>query len=223
MESYRANKVLFVTSVFSLMILAIGTTFSFFTVSQRSKYDAVIVEADKISLSLNLSPLYTGKSLIPTNDEDIMTAYNQECIDDNGKGACLAYEIKISNFNKGQDIVGKINFDVTDIEHLSYMVLDANDNSIYLNKTSIKNGVTEGMSLGPHFILTNGTELLPTTRNFIILIWLTNLDRDQTPEDAGGTFTASVTYESVYGSKMTGYIKGTGEENGEVSEVGEPE
>lgn len=222
MESYRANKVLFVTSVFSLMILAIGTTFSFFTVSERSKYDAVIVEADKISLSLNLSPLYTGHSLIPTNDEDIMTAYNQECIDDNGKGACLAYQIKVSNFSKGQDIVGKIKFEVEGIEHLSYMVLDEN-NLPYLNKISIKNGVTEGMSLGPHFILTNGTELLPTTRTFTVLIWLTNLDRDQTPEDAGGTFTASVTYESVYGSKMTGYIKGTGKENGEVSEVGESE
>lgn len=222
MESYRSNKFLFVTSVISLMILAIGTTFSFFSVSQRSTYDAVVVQANKISLSLKLTPKYTGYSLIPTNDVDIMTAYEQECLDKYDRGACLAYEIEVSNYSTGQDIIGKINFDVTGINNLSYIVLDEKD-EVYLGKTPIKNGVTERMSLGSNFILTNGTELLPTTKKFTILIWLTNLDRDQTEEDAGGTFTASVSYESVYGSKMTGYIKGTGEENGEVSEVGETE
>jgi hypothetical protein len=66
MESYKANKFLFITSVLSILILGIGTTFSFFTVSNRSKYDAIQVEANKIQLALALNPIYTGHKLIYT-------------------------------------------------------------------------------------------------------------------------------------------------------------
>ena len=216
MESYRANKFLFVTSVLSILILTIGGTFSFFSVSTKSKYDAVKVNADKIELALAISPIYTGHKLIPTNDEYIlnMTAYKNKCLDIYGYGACLAYNLEISNFNRKQDMIGKIDFEVNGIKNLSYIVLDENGKK-YLEKTSIKNGITENMSLGEHFILDDATETSPSTRNFTLIIWLTNLENeDQTDIDAGGSFTAAVSFESViYGSKLTGTIAGYEEEN----------
>lgn len=206
MESYRANKFLFVTSVLSIMILTLGTTFSFFTVSNKSKYDAVKVEADKIELALSIEKLYTEHKLIPTNDEDINKAYNNECKDIYGYGACLAYTIEVSNFSSEQDLIGTIDFDVTGIDNLSYMLLDEN-NSEYLQKQKIEDGVSENLSLGKNFILKDATESKPSTRTFTLLIWLTNLDKNQNETDANGSFTASISYESViFGSKLTGTV-----------------
>lgn len=218
MKGNKANIFLFTTSVLSMVILLIGATFSYFSVSSQSKYDAVAVEANKIRLAFSISPKYTGYKLIPTNDTDIMKAYENKCLDIYNNGACLAYELEISNFNNAQDLIGKINFTVENIENLSYMVLDSDD-SIYLDKTSIKGNTTE-MSLGPHFILGDATESNPTSKKFTLIIWLTNLDEDQNDTDAGGTFQASISYESVYGTKLTATVSGYGEENSEVSELG---
>lgn len=206
MESYRANKFLFVTSVLSILVLTIGTTFSYFTVSNKSEYDAVKVEANKIELALSIEKLYTGHELIPTNDEDIKKAYNNECKDIYGYGACLAYTIEVSNFNSEQDLIGTIDFNVNGIDNLSYMLLDESENT-YLAKQQISDGITENLSLGEHFILKDATENNPSTRNFTLLIWLTNLDKDQNETDAVGSFTTSISYESVtFGSKLTGTV-----------------
>lgn len=223
MDSFRANKFLFVTSVLSILVLLIGGTFSFFTVSNKSKYDAVKVEADKIQLALSINPIYIEHKLIPTNDEDVldMTAYNNKCVDIRGMGACVAYDIEITNFNGDQDLIGTIDFDVTGIDNLSYIVLDENK-QIYLEKKSVKNGITENLPLGEHFLLNDATETKPTKRNFTLIIWLTNLkEEDQTDFDAGGLFKASVSYESViHGSKLTGTIHGAEEENPESDNTG---
>lgn len=221
MESYRANKFLFVTSVLSIMVLTLGTTFSFFTVSNKSKYDAVKVEANKIELALSIEKLYTGHKLIPTNDEDIIKAYNNKCIDYYERGACLAYTIEVSNFNSEQDLIGTIDFDVTGIDNLSYMLLDEEEN-VYLDKQQIGDGISENLSLGEHFILKDATENNPSIRTFTLLVWLTNLDKDQNETDAGGSFTASVSYESViFGSKLTGTVTDfvVNEENTGVEDV----
>ena len=135
-----------------------------------------------------------------------MTAYNRKCIDDYNNGACLAYTIEVFNYYKAFPITGKIDFKVKDIENLSYMVLDENNN-VYLEKTSI-NGETTGMSLGPAFELEDATGIIPTSKKFILLIWLTNLDKDQNGTDAGGNFTAEIAYESISGNKIVASIDG---------------
>ena len=206
MESYRANKFLFVTSVLSIMVLTLGTTFSFFTVSSQSKYDAVKVEANKIQLALSVDKQYTGHELIPINDDDIIKAYKNKCVDLYERGSCLAYTIEVSNFNSKQDLIGTIDFNVTGIDNLSYMLLDEEEN-IYLSKQEIEDGIFEKLSLGEHFILDDATESNPSTKKFTLLIWLTNLDKNQNATDAGGNFTASISYESViFGSKLTGTL-----------------
>lgn len=218
MESYRSNKFLFVTSVLSMIILLIGTTFSYFTISTQSETDALAVKSEKIELGLSILPLYTGHKLIPTNDKDIMLAYENKCVDLHNYGACLAYDIEVVNYNKSQDMIGKIDFEVEGIDNLSYIILDENNN-IYQDKKNIANGVSVNMPLGEHFILGDAINNVPTKKKFVLLIWLTNLDKNQNETDAGGNFTASVSYSAVAGSKISGSINGFGDNSVDEAEL----
>lgn len=207
MKMEKRNIFTLTTIILSIIILLIGATFSYFTMIERSKNNELDVEAAKISIGLGVSPIYTGHKLIPTNDEDIMKAYNQKCVDDLNNGACLAYGLEVFNYYKAFPITGKIDFKVKDIENLSYMILDENDN-VYLEKTPIK-GETTGMPLGPSFELEDANGIIPTSKKFILLVWLTNLkDEDQAEQDSGGSFTAKITYESIAGGKTVASIGG---------------
>ena len=187
MKQNKINLFLLITTIFSSVILLVGATFSYFTTKNMSEMNALAIEAGKVKLGLGVSPIYANNKLIPTNDEDIMKAYNQKCIDDYGFGACLVYQFEVYNFNAKQDVIGKIDFDVNDIENLSYMVLDENDN-VYLDKTSVGNGITKDLPLGEHFILDNASQLNGKSKKFKLIIWLTNLkDVDQNDTDGGGT------------------------------------
>lgn len=207
MDSNKVNKFLLATTILSVLILLVGATFSYFTVSNKSKLNAVSVEAGRVKLGLGVSDMTSGIKLIPTRDEDIETAYEHNCIDDYGFGACNVFEFSLSNFSKSQDVIGKISFDVNNIQNLSYMILDENDN-VYLDKTSIPNGVSNNLSLGEHFLLEDGSEVSPTNRDFKLVIWLSNLNEAQDEYDAGGTYSAVVTYSSVDGSMLTGTVSG---------------
>lgn len=207
MDSNKVNKFLLGTTILSVLILLVGATFSYFTVNNRSKLNAVSVEAGRAKLGLGVSDMTSGIKLIPTRDEDIMIAYEHNCIDDYGFGACNVFVFSISNFSRYQDVIGNISFNVNNIKHLSYMILDENDN-IYLDKTSISNGVSSNLSLGEHFILEDGSEINPTNKVFKLVVWLSNLDEAQDEDDAGGTYSAVVTYSSVDGSMLTGTVNG---------------
>ena len=218
MKDNKSKVFLSVTSILSMIILLIGGTFSYFSVSNKSDDNALAVEAAKVGLLLKISQEYVGHKLIPTNDKDIMLAYENKCVDIYGLGACLAYELEVINSGREQDLIGTIDFAVTGIQNLSYMLLDEEGN-VYLDKTSIKGDNTINMPLGEHFILESATEENPTSKKFVLIIWLTNLNEPQEDYDADGTFNASISYQSVYGSKLTGTINGLGEENGDVSEL----
>lgn len=219
MKQNKINVFLLITSILSTFILLIGATFSYFSTRNMSKMNALAVEAGKVKLGLGVSPLYTGYKLIPTNDSDIMTAYDQQCLDDYGNGACLAYEFEVYNFNLKQDVIGKIDFNVEGIENLSYIVLDEND-TIYLDKTSVGNGITKDLPLGEHFILEDATELNSKSKKFKLIIWLTNLEQDQNETDAGGQFSATITFSSVYGGKLTATIDGYESSDNNTSHLG---
>ena len=99
MDSNKVNKFLLITTILSVSILLIGATFSYFTVSNKSKLNAVSVSAGRVQLGLGVSDMTAGIKLIPTRDEDIMTAYKHNCIDDNGYGACNVFSFSFSNFS----------------------------------------------------------------------------------------------------------------------------
>ena len=70
-----------ITSILSMLILLIGTTFSYFSITNKSDEDALVVNAATVNLELDILPKYVGHKLIPTNDKDIMIAYESKCVD----------------------------------------------------------------------------------------------------------------------------------------------
>ena len=198
----KENKSLMVISVMSLIVIILGATFSYFNISAQTNENAISLSTATIDVELNATPLYIGKDLIPMNDDDVMKGYAQDCIDDNEYGACHVYEISLINNGDSSGYIGTINFNINEIEHLKYLLLDDND-EIYVDKTAIVSGTDQ--SLGNSFVLNSGE-----TKTFKLIIWLSNYEYEQNDEDGGGSYTASVTYTSVSGSRITGTFSANG-------------
>lgn len=207
MKETRAKKILIVTSFLSIVILLVGTTFSFFTYDTQSKNNALAIEASRIKINLAVSHLYTGRLLIPLKDELIMTAYKDySCIDSYGWGACQAYSLELFNAAGEVEIESFIDFNLNGIQNLTYMVLDEEEN-IYKDITHIDSDNPTRLSLGENFVLEDGS-LEQTSKKLILLIWLSDIGDVQDKEDAGGSFTASVTFRTATGSELTGFVQG---------------
>ena len=71
----KENKTLLVISVLSLIVILLGSTFSYFNISARSKENAMGLTAMTFDTGVEVTALYNSKDLIPTNDDDVMTAY----------------------------------------------------------------------------------------------------------------------------------------------------
>lgn len=206
MKENNAKNFLIITSFLSIAILLIGTTFSFFSINNQSETNALGLSAEQIRINLGVSNLYTNHKIIPLKDELISKAYQRRCVDDLGRGACLAYSMELFNYSKEHEITGTIDFNINKIENLSYMVLDEEGN-IYLDVTHVDSVEAAGLTLGKSFILEDGTEEF-TSKKFILLIWLTDNNEIQNETDAAGYFNATVTYSSVDGGKLTGTVEG---------------
>ena len=196
----KNGKFLLAIYVTTFLIVLLGTTFAYFTINNQSDIGALAPRAATIGINLYIEPLYVEKSLVPMNNEDVMKAYNQNCIDDADFGACEAYTITVENRGEELEYAGTINFNLTDIENLNYLILDEND-EVYQEMTNIEAG--EEQSLGDAFTLAEGT-----SRVFKLIIWVPNYDYDQKDYDSNGNFGAIVTYKSTTNSEISGSISG---------------
>ena len=197
----KEYKFLSIISVLSLIFILIGTTFSFFSVTTGSRESALAANSSRVGVNVTVSLLYDGHSLIPMNDSDIMTAYEHQCVDINNYGACQAYTIDVDNIGDEFDYQGTINFNIGNITNLNYIVLDEEDHEI-ARSMQLQSGTD--LSLGDTFTLPKDA-----SRHFKLLIWLSNFERNQNLEDAGGNYGALISFESVGGYKITGSISGS--------------
>ena len=182
--------------------MTFGTTFAFFS-STVKKNDALEVGSANYKLSLDSRVLYNEKTIIPTNDNDIMLALNNRCIDDLGFGACYAYTITMKSEGEDQEVLGKFQLLAEELPNLKYMILDADnmdDDGNYSIYKDIAFANSEYETIGEPIKLENGN-----VRSFILLIWLSNLDNSQNKE-AGKSFKGNITINSTLGSKITGTI-----------------
>ena len=217
MSNNKSKVFLIVTSILSTIILLIGTTFSLFTYISRSDKDALVVSAAQIRINLGVSNLYAGHYIIPLKDELIDLAYERRCIDDTGRGACLAYTVEVFNSSVQQTLIGSLDFQITNIENLSYMILDEDGNR-YVDITHIDSNNSKNLSLGEEFTLDDG-RLEMSSKKFTLLVWLTDNDKLQDESDAGGFFTAAVTFRTADGAKITGRVQGIESSSQETSVI----
>lgn len=197
----KNNKFLMIISVLLLFVMLIGATFSFFAVAINDS-NSIAAEAATFGGAVEISALYTGKPLIPMDDTDVEIAFNDtnKCVDIYGYGACQAYNITVTNTGNRSSYIGTINFNLNRIENLKYTLIDDNGDE-YVEKTLILTDTDQ--SLGDSFFL-NKDE----SKTFHLIIWLSNIEDFQDNEDAGGSFSASVTYTSSMGTRITGTFSG---------------
>ena len=202
--------IVFVVTVF---ILGTGTTYAYWTATTSSTDEAVKTESTSFSISMDLHPIYNDFSFIPMNDVDAIKALKRGCKDKYNRGACSAYKIKVYGYDsKLQYVSGYMDITTNNMANLSYMVYRESD--IYNDDSCVtideKNYcvVREAAHMGDGVGLSLGDEYdvygLESTE-FILLIWLTNLNVNQNNTDIG-SFNAIVTMQAGNGGKIQGVI-----------------
>jgi len=198
----KKNNFSLIVSVLTLAFMTIGTTFAFFS-SVIKNDEEVDVSAANYKLGLKVSPLYNEKKIIPTNDEDIFVAFENRCIDDQEYGACYAYNIEMHSEGETQDILGKIRVPNEGFTNLKYMILDANkkdEDGNYVVYKEMDYVSQEYEMIGDAITLESGQ-----SKNYILVIWLSNLNEKQN-EETGKTFSVEMSINSTMGTKITGTI-----------------
>ena len=151
-------------------------------------------------LNLGIEPLYNGKPLLPTNDEDIHKAFDNKCVDLYDSGACMAYTITIENLGYEQEGVATFTAESESITNLKYMILDnENDFAVLKGPTPAMNATGEEQLAGVPIKLEKDSDIKQIT----IVIWISNLNEPQ-DEEQGASFTGQVSFESTVGAKITG-------------------
>ena len=198
------KKIIIVVVIFSLVLLSVVGTYAFFSTEAGSTNGALSASTAKFTISLDVRGVYTNIDLIPMDDNLVLTGYDNNCVDDNSYNVCQVYSITLkNNSGTGQDerLLGTINFNLNQIKNLSYVLIDENKN-FYTEPTEVYGA--DKLSLGNYVNLRDGDSKI-----FYLIIWLSDNDDNQTNDDAGGRFDASVTYTGITGDNLSSMITGT--------------
>lgn len=204
-----------VLAVMVLAVTTVGATYAYWTASTRSSEMEVKTESTIYSISMNITPLYHGFSVIPMNDEDALKALQNKCKDKYDRGACSAYNISVYGYNEDLGFIsGFMDITTNNMQNLSYMMLRVSD--IYDEEMCVKMEESDefycivkeatpmgdgvNLSLGDAYDVTG-----MTSTKFILLIWLSNLSQSQNDIDVG-TFEAVVTMQAGNGGQIKGSI-----------------
>jgi len=189
-----------VVSVMTLIVMGIGSTFAYFTASLQGSLDEnVSVSSIEVIMNLTIAPLYNGKPILPTNDEDIEKAYLNQCVDYYGSGACIAYAVEIENIGYEQEGVVTFSAESDYITNLKYMILaDSEEYLVLKGPTSAMKATSDEQLEGVPIRVEKGENA-----TVIIVIWISNLDRPQ-DEEQGASFIGQVSFTSTVGAKITG-------------------
>ena len=214
-----------VLMVFVLAIMTIGATYAYWTATTRSEENVVMAGSTGYSISMGISPLYHGFSVIPMNDSDALKGLKNECKDKYDRGACSAYVISVYGYNNSVNYIsGFMDITTNNMQNISYMVLRISDiyeeeRCVTIDSVTVGTGekvsenycivreaapMSDGkaLSLGDEYDVT-GTD----STKFILLMWLSNLEFSQNDIDIG-TFNAIVTMQLGSGGQIKGSIDG---------------
>ena len=196
-----------------LVVSSIGATYAYFAAGVSSS-NVVSTGSQSYTMSMEISSLYDGFTIIPMDDEYVIRALGNECHDKYDRGVCLAYSVRLSGYDEALGYIsGAMNVNTNNIQNLSYVTLiettsDINDeNCVTIDGVSYCKSINigrvipnENLSLGDRYDIVGTTE-----KKLLLVIWLTNLDDRQNDTDIGD-FTVDVTFSMGDGGKIKGTI-----------------
>ena len=252
----RKNKTILILLIFvaTIILVAVGSTFAYFSATASSTPNAVNVKSAEFSLRLDDDISLVKSNLIPSIEQYVDIAAKRTdangflkpyednngntvtrgtaCIDDNLNEICSIYTFTLINELTGTDIPLYItlNPSMNNFENLYFKVLDSSLNEV-ISKTRLvddrpyvldanDNKVYENGSTISPVVLTNINTTLPravdsthpSTVTYSIVMWVDETHTNQNDSDGGKVFasTLRVIASGTNGGGITGVIATAG-------------
>lgn len=199
MEENRKGPGVFyaVVGVATLVVAIIGATFAYFSASTTNKTDVTGSTASGASLSMaitRVSDAGTAANMIPMLTADLQKGVtgtsSKSCIDANGNTVCQVYKITVTNGSAdiGINVKGTMNLAST-AKNMKWEVL-TDKTTVNAKGTVVAQG-TEGVIVANQALAKSGSQ------DFYLVVWLEETNEIQDTDDAGKSFTGTVTFNGV--------------------------
>lgn len=208
----KINGIYLIIACFAISIMTIGATYAYLTATTASSDEDIKTNSTSYNISMDITPIYEGFTIIPMNDNDAPKAIINKCKDKYGRGACFAYNIRVYGYREDlSHISGYMDITTNNMQNLSYMVfeesslneegcVEVEENNYCTSKTQTAMNDGIHLSLGDSYQVFGKQET-----NLLLVIWLSNLNENQNNIDIG-SFNASVTIQAGNGGEITGTI-----------------
>ena len=199
MEENRKGTGVFyaVVGVATLVVAIIGATFAYFSASATDNEKVTGTTARGASLSLGITKVSdeaTAKNMIPMLSTDLQKGVtgtaSKSCIDANGNTVCQVYKVTVTNGSAdiGINVKGTMNL-TSNGKNMKWQVL-TDAKTVNAGATTVVQG-TDGVITENQALTASGTH------DFYLVIWLDETNAVQDADDAGKTFTGTVTFNGV--------------------------
>ena len=199
MEENRKGTGVFyaVVGVATLVVAIIGATFAYFSASATNDTDVKGSTASGASLAIavtKVSDEATAKNMIPMLSTDLQKGVTgtdaKSCIDANGNTVCQVYKVTVTNGSAdiGINVKGTMNL-TSNAKNMKWQVL-TDATTVNADATTVAQG-TKGDIVKNQALTASGSQ------DFYLVIWLEETNAPQDDDDAGKTFTGTVTFNGV--------------------------
>lgn len=186
--------------ILSFIIMIIGSTLAYF--SFRTTSDKNVINASSLkdsTVTISVSQVSGGGDLFPLKDDDIMKAYNRNCVDDNGNMACNKYAVTLNNTGNSNYLDGKIKFNTSNnLVNLYFMMIDSKG-SVYVPTTKIEND--KYYNIGKSLKMKENSDF-----SYTLIVWLRNLDENQNSE-MNGNYKGTISYNTITDKRLISEIE----------------
>lgn len=188
-----------VIGVATLIVAIIGATFAYFSASATNDSDVTGTTANGASLAIAISKVSatgTEKNMVPMLSTDLQKGVTGvedkggSCKDANGNTVCEVFKVTVTNGSAdiGLNVKGTMNLAST-AKNMKWQVL-TDATTVNKSATTVNQG-TEGT------ITDNQALTASDTHDFYLVVWLDETNAAQDADDAGKTFTGTVTFNGV--------------------------
>lgn len=206
-----------VMGVATLVVAIVGATFAYFAASNNGTAGGVAANSANVAGTLKFAETPDVRTnLIPTTEDIMKTSFAQKGTkgEKNGKcngvsqsdgktifDLCSTYEYTLTNdASVDQTVYMKLNVVKNEFTHLKYCVYEGTTTE------AAKLACKDALKTGPEDL---GSVLIPAgqSHTYTVVLFVNEIADDQTPEDSGKSFTATVSASTSDGTNnVTGVI-----------------
>ena len=181
-----------VIGVATLIVAIIGATFAWFAASANNN-GTITGTTASTDLTLTVTELSTSATgnLVPQLDAGLGTALGAtpSCVDGNGNTVCHVYQIHVANGGSASVALnGTLALDKGGATNLQW------------GKMETATSLGDGFAAASTTALDSPTIAGGASKDYYVIVWLREMNEEQSDPDAGKTFRGTVTFQSGDGT-----------------------